>query len=219
MGHNLCYIGTKTVPSTFMTSRPQPFNEWFSPKAYLLIGGVVLLWQDWQLFLAVSAGVLCMTTAYLYQQGGTAWRRKWKQELLTLWRSPHRPLIFSVILGSLATLTVQILVTIWVDVPNHWLALAMTSQLVITMAVLWLLVRQAWQKSLQVTPIDDLLEKLMTADLPDRLFVLRQLYQQMQTEAHQGKHLPPAQQQMLMDMCETVEELELVEWSSPKRNA
>jgi hypothetical protein len=204
-----------------MANRPQPFNEWFSPKAYLLIGGVVLWWQDWQLLLAVSAGVLTMTTAYLYQQGGTAWRRKWKQELLTVWRSPHRPLILSVALGSLAVLTMQVLVTIWVDVPNHWLAFAMTSQLLITLAVLGLLLRQAWQRSMAVAPVDDLLEKLMEADLPDRLFVLRQLYQQMQSEANQGKHLPPAQQQMLIDICETVEELELVDrgWSSPKRNA
>jgi hypothetical protein len=179
--------------------RSEWINQWFNPKSYLVVGGLVLLAQDWQVAFSLLAGALVMFGVYGYQESGGAWLRK----LSAFWASPQRPLVVAVIMGSFATIVVQMITAIWMEVPNHWLAGAITLQLVATLAVLFLLIRNSWQGIGKSDPLAGLVEQLLSDDAGDRLLALRELSKHLQTNRVK-QQLPPAQQKMIIDLCETV---------------
>ncbi|MFN3926228.1 MAG: hypothetical protein ACK4QL_02665 [Pseudanabaenaceae cyanobacterium] len=172
-------------------------RQWFNPKPYLVVGGLVLFIQDWQMAVALGAGTIAMFSVYLQQHKGRPWLRYIKK----IWQSPQRPLVVSVVAGAGAVVLTQMILAIWLEVPNRWLAVAIIVQLVSTLGVLLLLLQQAWQEEL-ADPLDGLVAQLLSADVSDRLLALKRLSQHLQTK--RPPELPPAQQQLIIDLCHTV---------------
>ncbi len=137
------------IPRRF-SATPKLRSSWLLSPAGLFsslcLGMVVLLTQDGELFGAVSAGAIAMVLTYSYQQ--SAWRSGWRRRFVTFWRSPMRPLVVAVGVGSLATILWEMVLAIWRETPNHWLALALTTQLLATLGVLALLLQHQWQNYL-----------------------------------------------------------------------
>lgn len=177
---------------------------WWSPQAYLVVGVVVLLLQDRQTALALVAGAIAMFGVYAYQQRGRAWLKTLK----AWWRSPQRPLVVSVLAGAVAMVVTEMIMGVWLSVPNHWLAGAVTLQLLVSLGILWLLLRQAWQGWVGPDPLAGVVEQLLSEDVSDRLLGLQKLAKHLEQDA--PKELPPAQQKLMIDLCQAVMERETV---------
>ncbi len=175
----------------------------------MALGMLVLLNQDWQLFAVVSAGAIAMLSAYSYQQSSLKFHIRWwhwRQQLQAFWRTPERPLVVAVVVGGLMTMVMQMVITIWRETPNHWLALALTTQLLATLGVLALLLRQQFPQSAKSDPqqelLEQMIEQLLSEDAPDRLITLRQFNKHFLQSSVNS--LPPSQQKALIDLCQTV---------------
>jgi hypothetical protein len=170
-------------------AKPKSSRSWWCYSPSLLVslaGGMVVLGsQDWQLFTTVSAGAIAMLVAYAYQQ--SPWQRNWRKQFNAFWHSPTRPLVVAVVVGSLTTIFWQMVLAIWTETPNPWLALALTTQLLATVAVLVLLLRHQWGNYLTEEP------KRSSPDRGDR-----------------PMGLPSAQQSPLRQLV--AREQELVQW-------
>jgi uncharacterized membrane protein len=186
-----------------------PQGSWWLSPAGLALGMLVLLNQDWQLFATVSAGAIAMLSAYSYQQSPLKLHMRWhnwRKQLQAFWRTPERPLVVAVVVGGLTTMIMQMVITIWTETPNHWLALALTTQLLAVLAILTLLLRQQFQQSEASDPQQQMLEQfingLLSEDAGDRLITLRQLNKHLQQSPANGLSLLPSQQQALLDLCQ-----------------
>jgi hypothetical protein len=95
-------------------------------------------------------------------------------------------------------LTYMIL-AVWSDQQNHWLALANILQLSATLGILVLLVRQAFRQWLQRQQdnFDQLIAKLAVNDDLARLIAIKQINQYVQ-----NNRLPVAQERAIADYCQ-----------------
>jgi len=183
----------------------------------LAMGMLVLLHQNFQLFAAVSAGAITMLSAYAYQQSSIKWHsswRKWRQKLIAFWHTPERPLVVAVAVGGLTTIIVQMVIAIWTETPNHWLALALTTQLLAILSILTLLLRQQVQSQATRDPqqemLDQIMDMLMSEKAGDRFIALRQLNQHFHQSSANGLCLPTCQRKALIDLCQTAMQEETI---------
>jgi putative flippase GtrA len=195
-----------------LTHSSQPISRRLGVSGWgisLALGMLILLNQDWQLCAVVTAGAIAMLSAYSYQQSSlkflSSWRN-WRKKLQAFWHTPERPLVVAVAVGGLATVIMQMVITIWTETPNHWLALALTTQLLAILAVLALLLRQQFQQSAVSNPqqqrLEQIIEQLLSQEAGDRLIALRQLNKHLLQSS--ANSLPPSQQKALIDLCQTV---------------
>jgi hypothetical protein len=91
------------------------------------------------------------------------------------------------------------ILAVWSDQQNHWLALANILQLSATLGILVLLVRQAFRQWLQRQQdnFDQLIAKLAVNDDLARLIAIKQINQYVQ-----NNRLPVAQERAIADYCQ-----------------
>ncbi len=137
--------------------------------------GLVSLWYwHWQLLLATGVSISLMWLSY--RLSFSRYRNAW-HKVTTLVSGANRKLLFAVTSGSLGGLFTYMTTVIWLDTENHWLAVGLIAQGLMTLAVLILLLWQtAQQKSdRNSTRFTNLLRDI-TADNPlKRLIAIRQL--------------------------------------------
>lgn len=195
-----------------LTHSSQSSSQWLGVSGWgisLMLGMLVLLSQDWQVFSVVTAGAIAMLLAYKFQQSPLKFHIRWwhwRKQLQAFWRTPERPLVVAVAVGGLTTVIVQMVIAIWTETPNHWLAVALTTQLLAILAILTLLLRQQFQQAEASDPQQQMLEqfinRLLSEDAGDRLITLRQLNKHFQQSPANGLSLLPSQQKALLDLCE-----------------
>ncbi|PZO43442.1 MAG: hypothetical protein DCF19_05740 [Pseudanabaena frigida] len=163
--------------------------------ALLSIFLVLLLIWNWQLIAAISAGIFAMLAIYVTQD----WN--WNQ---ILWRvqkffqSPYRHLPLSVASGSVTVFLTYTIFAVWSNQENHWLASANILQLIATLGILALLVRQSFHQWLQRQQdnFDHLIAQLTVNDDLARLIAIKQI-----TQYVHDNRLPAAQEQAIADYC------------------
>jgi hypothetical protein len=173
-------------------AREQGFPVW----ALLAIFLVMLLLWNWQLIAATSAGIFAMIAVYMVQD--------WNWNVI-LWRiqkflqSPYRLLPLSVASGTVTVFLTYMILAVWSDQQNHWLALANILQLGATLGILGMLVRQAFRQWLQRQQdnFDQLIAKLTVNDDLARLIAIKQINQYVQ-----NNRLPVAQERAIADYCQ-----------------
>ena len=160
---------------------------WFSPEQLwgAAIGVALLIW-NWQLVLALAIGAVVLVSIYLAQQG------QWKVPQVDwrwLWTGANRPLTLAIASGGIATFSAYITTRIWLEAEQSWLALGVILQGFGTLAVLLLLTWQTLNRRFQTAGhrdeqrFDILLGRLSDVDPLKRLIAVRQITQQLQTEA------------------------------------
>jgi len=172
--------------------REQGFPVW----ALLAVFLVMLLVWNWQLIAATSAGILAMIAIYAMQD--------WNWNVI-LWRihkflqSPYRHLPLSVASGTVTVLLTYTIISVWSTQSNHWLASANILQLVATLGVFWILVRQAFMKWVQRQQdnFDQLIAQLAVTDDLARLIAIKQINQYVHDH-----RLPAAQEKAIADYCQ-----------------
>ena len=173
-------------------AREQGLPVW----ALLAIFLVMLLLWNWQLIAATSAGIFAMIAVYLMQD--------WNWNVI-LWRiqkflqSPYRHLPLSVASGTVTVFLTYMVLAVWSNQENHWLASANILQLGATLGVLVLLVRQAFSQWLQrqQNNFDQLITQLAVNDDLARLIAIKQINQYIQ-----DNRLPAAQERAIADYCQ-----------------
>lgn len=171
--------------------REQDLPVWVLLAIFLVI---LLLW-NWQLIAATSAGIFVMIAFYVIQE--------WNWSVV-LWRvqkflqSPYRHLPLSVASGAITVFLTYTVLAVWSDQANHWLASASILQLVATLGILTLLVRQAFKQWLQRQQdnLDQLIAQLTVTNDLARLIAIKQIIQYV----HENR-LPESQQQAIADYC------------------
>ncbi|GBO54078.1 hypothetical protein APA_2026 [Pseudanabaena sp. lw0831] len=173
-------------------AREQGLPVW----ALLAIFLVMLLLWNWQLIAATSAGIFAMIAVYMMQD--------WNWNAI-LWRiqkflqSPYRLLPLSVASGTVTVFLTYMVLAVWSDQENHWLASANILQLGATLGILVLLVRQAFRQWLkrQQDNFDQLIAQLAVNDDLARLIAIKQINQYVQ-----DNQLPVAQERAIVDYCQ-----------------
>jgi hypothetical protein len=173
-------------------AREQGLPVW----ALLAIFLVMLLLWNWQLIAATSAGIFAMIAVYMMQD--------WNWNVV-LWRiqkflqSPYRLLPISVASGTVTVFLTYMVLAVWSDQENHWLASANILQLGASLSVLVLLVRQAFRQWLQRQQdnFDQLIAQLVVNDDLARLIAIKQINQYVQ-----NNQLPVAQEKAIIDYCQ-----------------
>ena len=174
--------------------REQGFPVW----ALLVIFLVMLLVWNWQLIAATSAGILAMIAVYAMQD--------WNWNVI-LWRiqkflqSPYRHLPLSVASGTVTVLLTYTVISVWSNQSNHWLASANILQLVATLGICAILVRQTFMNWLQRQQdnFDQLIAQLTVTDDLARLIAIKQINQYV----HDNR-LPAAQEKAIADYCQVL---------------
>jgi hypothetical protein len=174
--------------------REQGFPVW----ALLVIFLVMLLIWNWQLIAATSAGILTMIVVYAMQD--------WNWNLI-LWRiqkflqSPYRHLPLSVASGTVTVLLTYTVISVWSNQSNHWLASANILQLVATLGICAILVRQTFMNWVQRQQdnFDQLIAQLTVTDDLARLIAIKQINQYV----HDNR-LPAAQEKAIADYCQVL---------------
>jgi hypothetical protein len=164
--------------------------------ALLAIFLVMLLLWNWQLIAATSAGIFAMIAVYMIQD--------WNWNVI-LWRiqkflqSPYRLLPLSVASGAGTVFLTYMVLAVWSDQENHWLASANILQLGATLGILVLLVRQAFRQWLQRQQdnFDQLIAQLAVNDDLARLIAIKQINQYVK-----DNRLPIAQERAIADYCQ-----------------
>lgn len=127
-------------------SRRQP---WGQPTPWLLGLGsfsLMLLWH-WQLFLATGSGISVMAIVYLMQQG---YGQHYWQELERLLRGTNRQMAVAVGSGAIASIGCYLVIAIYLDSPNGWIATGKVLQGGSTVGIFLLLL---WQLLQQKSPL------------------------------------------------------------------
>lgn len=164
----------------------------------LAIFFVMLLFWDWQLITATSAGIFAMIAVYAMQD--------WNWNTI-LWRiqrflqSPYRHFPLSVVSGAVTVFLTYTLLAIWSNQENHWLASANILQLGATLVAGAILVRQAFMKWVQRQQdnFDQLITQLSVSDDLARLIAIKRINQYVNEN-----QLPPAQEKAIADYCQLV---------------
>lgn len=172
--------------------REQGFPVW----ALLAIFFVMLLVWNWQLIAATTAGILAMIAVYAMQD--------WNWNVI-LWRiqkflqSPYRHLPLSVASGAITVLLTYTVISVWSNQSNPWLASANILQLVATLGIFVILVRQTFMKWLQRQQdnFDQLIAQLTVTDNLARLIAIKQINQYVH-----ANRLPAAQEKAIADYCQ-----------------
>ncbi len=101
----------------------------------LLILGILLLWQ-WRLGVAVLVGSAALFLIYSWALpgGGLRWQR-WQEQTRTL----NQPLVLAAVGGSVATLGTYVVVSIWAEAEQRWLATGAIVQGILSLGILSLL--------------------------------------------------------------------------------
>ncbi len=173
-------------------AREQGLPVWALLATFLVM---LLLW-NWQLIAATTAGIFAMIAVYMIQD--------WNWNVI-LWRiqkflqSPYRLLPLSVASGTVTVFLTYMLLAVWSDQENHWLASANILQLGATLGILVLLVRQAFRQWLQRQQdnFDQLIAQLAVNDDLARLIAIKQINQYVQ-----DNRLPVAQESAIADYCQ-----------------
>lgn len=164
---------------------------WLIATAGLL---ALLLW-NWQLVLALAAGLLVLLLVYLGQTG------YWKLPAIDwqrLWNRSNRPLTLALLSGGLTALGLYSTIAIWRESGGSWLAGGLILQGLGTVAILLLL---GWQATLQQRAgqtqehgrVDRLMADLTDSDPVKRLLAVRRLAQWTSSAtADSPDTLPPA---------------------------
>jgi hypothetical protein len=173
-------------------AREQGLPVWALLAVFLVM---MLLW-NWQLIAATSAGIFAMIAVYTMQD--------WNWNVI-LWRiqkflqSPSRLLPLSVVSGTATVFLTYMVLAVWSDQQNHWLASASILQLSATLSILVLLVRQAFRQWLQRQQdnFDQLIAQLAVNDDLARLIAIKQINQYVQ-----NNRLPDTQESAIADYCQ-----------------
>ncbi|WP_242023018.1 hypothetical protein [Pseudanabaena mucicola] len=173
-------------------SREQGLPVW----ALLAVFFVMLLLWNWQLITATGTGILAMVAVYMVQD----WN--WNvilRRIQNFLQSPYRHLPLAVGSGTVTVFLTYTILAVWSSQSNHWLASANILQLVATLGVLALLVRQAFIQWLQRQQdnFDQLITQLMVNDDLTRLIAIKQINQYVQ-----DNRLPAAQEKAIADYCQ-----------------
>lgn len=164
--------------------------------AIVAIALLALALWNWQLVVATIAGVVVMSLVYV----GQNWN--WSSLILRgqkLLDHPNRQFTVAVGMGAGTVCFTYMVAAIWHAIDNHWLASAGILQLLATLAVLVLLVRQAidnWFKN-QQSNVDRLVAQFTASDDLERLIAVQQLAQYLQQ-----KRLPLNQEIAIAQYCQ-----------------
>lgn len=139
-----------------------------------LTGIVAMLFWNWKLLLATSAGVFVMLLVYLMQEWD--WQLYWSS-LRRFFSGSNRQLTLAVGSGGIATLSTYMAVSIWVESDSAWIAGGAILQGFGTLVTLILLVffNFSRQTSRDEMNRDQMLRDLTDAEPVKRLLAVRQL--------------------------------------------
>lgn len=166
-------------------------QSWLIAAAGLL---ALLIW-NWQLVLALAAGLLVLLLVYLGQTG------YWKLPAIDwqrFWNRSNRPLTLALLSGGLTALGLYSTIAIWRESGGSWLASGLILQGLGTLAILLLL---GWQATIQQRAgqtqehgrVDRLMADLTDSDPVKRLLAVRRLAQWTSSAAVDSPDtLPPA---------------------------
>jgi hypothetical protein len=177
-----------------MLRRKQGMPVWAIVAVALLM---LALW-NWQLVVATIAGVVVMSLVYVWQD----WN--WSSLILRIQKlldHPNRQFTVAVSAGAGAVCFTYMAAAIWHAIDNYWLASASILQLVATLTVLVLLVKQAidnWLK-IQQSNVDNLVAQFTASDDLERLIAVKQLAQRLQQ-----KRLPLNQEIAIAQYCQVL---------------
>jgi len=154
---------------------------------------VAMLFWNWKLLLATSAGILVMLLVYLMQEWD--WQVHWS-DLRRFLNGSNRQLALAVGSGGMAALSTYMAASIWVESDSPWIAAGAILQGLGTLITLILLVWQivSRQASRNETKLNGMLTNLTDSDPLKRLIAVRQL-------THWGgeTQLDPAQRRQIAD--------------------
>ncbi|HHP7230779.1 MAG TPA: ATP synthase subunit I [Xenococcaceae cyanobacterium] len=150
----------------------------FSPKITksLSIAGIGVFWWywNWKLLLATVVGIGLMWLVYTVQtHNWHKYRRIW-QRLLTNY---NRKLTLAISSGGMGAFTTYLVVSIWADAENQWLATGLILQGLATIVTLFLLGWYLWSNQTQKheTRFEQLSQDLTATEPLKRLIAIRQL--------------------------------------------
>ena len=158
-----------------------------------LTGIIAMLFWNWKLLLATSAGVFVMLLVYLMQEWN--WQFYWSS-LRRYLTGSNRQLTLAVGSGGIATLSTYMAVSIWVESDSAWIAGGAILQGFGTLATLIFLVffnfsRQAsWDESIY----DQMLRDLTDTEPLKRLLAVQQL-----TRWGVNNRLPSSRRRIVVD--------------------
>lgn len=177
---------TASTPQPENKSRrlPLPIRFWHkltflrhpNTLRWLLGLTIVTTWgnMNGKLLLSCAAGVGMMVLVYRMQQWD--WQVRWSE----FWRSSigsNRQLTLAVGSGALATVSVYISVSIWVDLENHWIASGLILQNlglgVVIGLLVWLVISH--RTSQQQAYLEGMLANLTDAEPLKRLIAVREI--------------------------------------------
>lgn len=147
---------------------------------------IVAMWVwNWKLLLASGVGIGTMVLAYSLQEW--QWQQFWR-EIRQFIYSPNRRILVAVLSGGVATVSCYAAVSVWLELHNHWAAVAMIIQGLATVLTLILLV---WQLASiygrdAENQLDQILLNLTDPNPLKRLIAIRQvtkLIERMQVDA------------------------------------
>jgi hypothetical protein len=131
-------------------------------------------WWNGQLLTSTGLGIGVMILAYRTQF--------WDWQLLRsnleqFWDSPNRHFVLAIGSGGIATLGTYMSFEIWAESENHWIAVSAILQNVGTIAIVALLLQQAFNHiaSKDEAVVDRILADLTDADPVKRLIAVRQI--------------------------------------------
>lgn len=143
---------------------------------------VAMLWWNWQLLLATSAGIAIMLLVYFLQQGD--WQKRWS-DLGKLFAGANRQLAVAVGSGVFATLATYMAVSVWRDSDSAWIAAGAICQGLGTLAIIIILLGQSrpgpHPTSGLTTDLERSIEQLTDIHPLRRLIAVRQLTREFAT--------------------------------------
>lgn len=147
-------------------------------KSWVAVLTVTAVWGWWngELLSSTVAGIGVMLLVYRAQF--------WNWQLVRsnfeqFWDGPNRRLVLAVASGGIATLATYISLAIWADSESHWMAAIAIFQNLGIIALVALLLRQAWHrpasKDEDEAVLDRILASLTDTDPVKRLIAVRQI--------------------------------------------
>ena len=173
----------------FPRNRKYQAISWFS-------GGLLLAIGEPKLVVTAIAAVTVMLT--VYQSDKIDWKTWWLK-LSWLITGINRKLFFAVGGGGLVAIASYLILTIWSELDNHWLATVIILQGVTTCTglgvVIWYLLRQkSFNLESSVNSFDNLILHLTSSSSVQRFWTINQLI-----NLRENNHLNPEQINQLKD--------------------
>jgi hypothetical protein len=158
------------------TSKRLKIHRFRGPGGWLLSLTVVvaMLFWNWKLLLATSAGILVMVLVYLMQEWD--WQVHWSG-IRRFLNSSNRQLALAVGGGGVAAFSTYMAASIWVESDSPWMAVGAIFQGLGTLMALVLLIWQivSRQASREEARLNGMLMNLTDSDPLKRLIAVRQL--------------------------------------------